>query len=193
MLFVISSQLHYPRKYLEIFSCKPRLKSRETFIKSFKITFFPLLSKFEAGTCENGWKLKSWSYWDTVGECGWATGDVAKFYYGYYRSNRSALGEPRDGCEGYNSHHSEYDKMWCDERIYDIWYLWYQNFICLNKVLKAFKTLSGRLVAWVDVLLWKRKYKRYSQYVWNVFVLCGSVLWTWRSIVKSTKYYSWVQ
>ena len=56
------------------------------------------------------WKLKSWSYSDLDGRVG-GCGDVANFYYGYYRSNRSALGEPKDGCEGYNSHHSEYDKI----------------------------------------------------------------------------------
>ena len=73
--------------------------------------FLSMLFKFEvgtAGTCENGWKLKSWSYSDVPEVGGWVWKDVAKFYYGYYRSNRSALGEPKDGCEGYNSHHSEY-------------------------------------------------------------------------------------
>ena len=62
--------------------------------------------------CENErWKFEKLRCSDLVVGCGMG-GDVAKFYYGYYRSNRSHPGGTKDGSKGYNSHHSEYDKIY---------------------------------------------------------------------------------
>ena len=86
------------------------------FIKrgNFKITFSPRLIKFEmeeVGTCENGWKLKSWSYSDVEVRLG----------VGVQRRGETFITDITDLTDrpsgnqgwmwGYNSHHSEYDKI----------------------------------------------------------------------------------
>ena len=137
-----------------IFPRSSRLKSRETFIKcSSKAETSKLLFLHAPQIWDGGWHMWELMKIENLLVLGGVVGGVETWQS--FITDITDLTDRPSGNPGMDvSHHSEYDKMWCDERIYDIWYLWYQNFICLNKVLKAFKTLSGRLVAWVDVLLW---------------------------------------